>query len=53
MKARVSWEDPGGITHKWDIVYDPEDTEARRFLEGLELHLRFRLESFDLEAGPG
>lgn len=50
MKARVNWEDVHGTTHRWEISYDPGDAEARQFLEGLELHLRFKLESFDVEA---
>jgi hypothetical protein len=47
MKALVSWEDAEGMTHRWEIAYDPDDAEALHFLEGLELHLRFRLETFD------
>lgn len=50
MKALVSWEDALGTTHRWQIVYDADDAEARHFLEGLELHVRFRLETFDVEA---
>lgn len=50
MKALVSWEDAEGMAHRFQIVYDPEDTEARRFLEGIELHVRFRLETFDADA---
>ncbi len=50
MRAVVSWEDSNGATHRWDIAYDPDDAEARYFLEGLELHVRFRLETFDAEA---
>jgi hypothetical protein len=54
MKALVSWEDSGGVRHRWEIAYDPDDAEARHFLEGLELHVRFRLETFDVEAdAPG
>jgi hypothetical protein len=49
MKAQVSWEDAGGTTHRWEIAYNSDDAEARHFLEGLELHLRFKLESFDVE----
>ncbi len=48
MKARVNWVDTRGDTHRWEINYDPDDAEARQFLEGLELHLRFKLESFDV-----
>ena len=47
VKALVSWEDAAGITHRWALAYDPDDVEARHFLEGLELHVRFRLETFD------
>jgi hypothetical protein len=50
MKARVNWEDIRGTTHRWEINYDQDDAEARQFLEGLELHLRFKLESFDADA---
>jgi hypothetical protein len=50
MKALVSWQDANGAKHRWEIAYDPEDAEARRFLEGIELHVRFRLETFNLEA---
>jgi hypothetical protein len=50
MKALVSWRDANGAKHRWQIAYDPDDAEARRFLEGIELHVRFRLETFDLEA---
>jgi hypothetical protein len=53
MKALVSWEDPQGATHRWEIAYDPDDAEARHFLEGLELHPRFRLETFDAGADAG
>jgi hypothetical protein len=49
MKALVSWEDAGGTTHRFQIAYDPDDAEARYFLEGLELHVRFRLETFDVD----
>jgi hypothetical protein len=38
------------MTHRFQIAYDPEDAEARYFLEGLELHARFRLETFDADA---
>jgi hypothetical protein len=50
MKALVIWEDPDGTVHRFEIAYDPDDAEARHFLEGLELHVRFRLETFDVEA---
>lgn len=50
MKAVVSWEDANGAAHRWEIAYDPDDPEARQFLEGIELHARFRLETFDAEA---
>lgn len=50
MKALVSWEDADGTLHRWQIAYDAGDAEARHFLEGLELHVRFRLETFDAEA---
>ena len=46
----VSWEDANGATHRFRIAYDPDDAEARFFLEGLELHVRFRLETFDADA---
>jgi len=45
----VSWEDANGATHRFRIAYDPDDAEARFFLEGLELHVRFRLETFDAD----
>jgi Clp amino terminal domain, pathogenicity island component len=47
MRALVSWEDAQGTRHRWEIAYDPDDAEARHFLEGIELHVRFRLETFD------
>jgi hypothetical protein len=50
MKALVRWEDAEGVTHRFQIGYDPEDAEARLFLEGIELHVRFRLETFDADA---
>jgi hypothetical protein len=49
MKAVVSWEDAQGTTHRWQVAYDADDAEARQFLEGIELHVRFRLETFDAE----
>lgn len=45
----VSWEDANGTTHRFQVAYDPDDAEARYFLEGLELHVRFKLETFDIE----
>jgi hypothetical protein len=56
MKALVSWEDEAGATHRWELAFDEGDAEARQFLEALQLHARFRLEAFDLDAldgGPG
>jgi hypothetical protein len=50
MKALVSWEDAAGVMHRFQITYDPDDAEARLFLEAIELHARFRLETFDAEA---
>jgi hypothetical protein len=50
MKALVSWEDGEGTTHVFQIGYDPDDAQARLFLEGIELHVRFRLETFDADA---
>jgi hypothetical protein len=52
MKALVSWEDETGATHRWDLEYDEHDPEARHFLEALQLHVRFKLDSFDETAGP-
>jgi hypothetical protein len=52
MKAMVSWEDEAGTTHRWELVYDDNDAEARHFLEALQLHVRFRLDSFGPEP-PG
>ena len=49
MKALVSWEDDGGSTHRWQLVFDENDPEARHFLEALQLHVRFKLDSFDAE----
>jgi hypothetical protein len=49
VKALVSWEDTNGATHRFQIAYNPDDAEARYFLEGLELHVRFRLETFDAD----
>jgi hypothetical protein len=49
MKALVSWEDETGATHRWDLEYDEHDPEARHFLEALQLHVRFKLDSFDSE----
>jgi len=53
MKALVSWVDERGTTHRWQLAYDEDDDEARSFLEGLELHVRFKLESFDVEPDAG
>jgi hypothetical protein len=50
MKALVTWEDASGTKHRFQISYDPDDAEARHFLEGLELHIKFRLETFDVDA---
>jgi hypothetical protein len=47
VKAVVSWDDAEGTTHRFWIAYDPDDAEARLFLEAIELHVRFRLEAFD------
>jgi len=49
MKALVSWEDHAGATHRWELDYDQHDPEARHFLEALQLHVRFKLDSFDAE----
>jgi hypothetical protein len=53
MRALVSWEDADGMTHRFQISYDPDDAEARQFLEGIELGVRFRLETFDADADVG
>jgi hypothetical protein len=53
MKALVSWEDEKGTTHRWELGYDADDAEARQFLEAIQLHVSFRLESFDVEADRG
>jgi hypothetical protein len=50
MKALVSWEDETGSTHRWELDFDESDPEARHFLEALQLHVRFKLEAFDVEA---
>jgi hypothetical protein len=50
MKALVSWEDNTGATHRWELDYDEHDPEARHFLEALQLHARFKLDSFDADA---
>ncbi|HEU5417454.1 MAG TPA: hypothetical protein VFV41_07155 [Streptosporangiaceae bacterium] len=47
MKALISWEDENGSTQHWELVFDPNDAAARRFLEALQLHVRFRVDSFD------
>jgi hypothetical protein len=49
MKALVSWEDEAGVTHRWELVFDENDPEARHFLEALQLHVRFKLDAFDPE----
>lgn len=49
MRALVSWDDEQGTRHEWEIAYDPDDARARQFLEALQLHVRFRLESFDVD----
>ena len=49
-KPLVSWEDDSGSTHRWELVYDDNDPEARHFLEALQLHVRFKLDAFDVEA---
>ena len=46
MKALVTWEGETGSTHRWELVYDENDPEARHFLEALQLHVRFKLEAF-------
>ncbi len=53
MKALVSWDDAEGVTHRFQVAYDQDDAEARLFLEAIELHVRFRLETFDAEADAG
>jgi hypothetical protein len=50
MKALVSWEDHAGATHRWELEFDERDPEARHFLEALQLHVRFKLDSFDVDA---
>jgi len=50
MKALVSWEDDTGNRHRWELVFDEQDAEARHFLEALQLHVRFKLDSFDADA---
>jgi hypothetical protein len=50
MRAMVSWEDAHGCTHRFQIDYDASDAEARLFLEAIELHVSFRLESVDVAA---
>ena len=44
MKALVSWEDQTGATHRWELVFDENDPEARHFLEALQLHVHFKLD---------
>jgi hypothetical protein len=53
MKALVSWDDAEDVTHRFQITYDQDDAEARLFLEAIELHVRFRLETFDADADAG
>jgi hypothetical protein len=53
MKALVSWDDAEGMTHLFQIAYDPDDAEARLFLEAIELHVTFRLETFDADGDAG
>lgn len=50
MRALVSWEDDAGTTHRLELAFDDADAEARHFLEALQLHVRFRLDSFDVES---
>jgi hypothetical protein len=50
MKALVSWEDDAGATHRQELVFNDDDADARRFIEALQLHVRFRLDTFDAEA---
>jgi hypothetical protein len=52
MKALVSWEDDTGTTHRWELVFDENDPEARHFLEALQLHVRFKLDAFDPDPDP-
>jgi hypothetical protein len=52
MKALVSWEDETGTTHHWELVFDADDPEARHFLEALQLHVRFKLDSYEPAAVP-
>ena len=52
MKALVSWDDESGNSHRWELTFDEKDAEARHFLEALQLHVRFRLESYD-NGSPG
>jgi hypothetical protein len=53
MKALVSWEDDSGVTHRWELAFDEGDAEARHFLEALQLHVRFKLDSFDDDPPAG
>jgi hypothetical protein len=50
VRALVSWEDANGAAHRFQVIYDPDDAEARYFLEGLELHVKFGLETFDVDS---
>jgi len=53
MKALISWDDENGNTRRWELVFDPNDAEARLFLEALQLHVRFRVDSFDPDPAAG
>lgn len=53
MKALISWDDEDGTTHHWELVFDPNDAAARHFLEALQLHIRFRVDSFDPDPAAG
>ncbi len=50
MRAVVSWADESGATHRWELAFDENDAEARHFLEALQLHVRFKLETFNADA---
>jgi hypothetical protein len=52
MKALISWDDDGGFTHRWELLFNDNDPEARHFFEALQLHVRFRLDAFEPEAIP-
>jgi len=53
MKALISWDDEDGNPHHWELVFDPNDAAARHFLEALQLHVRFRVDSFDPDPAAG